>query len=129
MAVLKREMCGGDLNFERIKGSGTDLNRRKQKFLAPAVILLIFLVIWKKTGIFFETNDDKYITEILSGAYTGTPNAHVGHISYLLSLPISLLYRVTNKVPWYGFFLIFAQALAYVGVLKAFTTDVEIIRR
>lgn len=98
---------------------GTDRNRRYQKILASVVILLIFFFVWKKTGIFFETNDDKFITEILSGAYTGTPNAHVGYVSYPLTLPISLLYRVTNKLPWYGLFLIFAQALAYVGVLES----------
>lgn len=98
---------------------GTNLNRRYQKILAPVVILLIIVFVWKKTGIFFESNDDKLITEILSGVQTGTPDAHVGYVSYLLTLPISLLYRITNKVPWYGLFLIFAQALAYVGILES----------
>lgn len=97
----------------------TNLNRRYQKVLAPVFILLMIVFVWKKTGIFFELNDDKFITEILSGVQTGTPNAHVGYVSYPLTLPISLLYHVTNKVPWYGLFLIFAQALAYVGVLES----------
>lgn len=98
---------------------GTDLNRRYQKILAPVVILLIIFFVWKKTGIFFETNDDKYITEILSGVHTGEPDAHAEFINYFLALPISLLYRISNGAPWYGLFLILSQALAYVGVLES----------
>lgn len=95
------------------------MSRRYQKVLAPIVILLIIVFVWQSAGIFFETNDDKCITEILSGVLTGEPEARVGYVSYPLALPISLLYRVTDEVPWYGLFLIFSQVLAYVGILES----------
>lgn len=67
---------------------------------AAGILWLLFL--WKGPGICFETNDDKFITEILSGAVTGEPEAHVVYVNYLLSAPLALLYRLMGQVPWYG---------------------------
>lgn len=86
---------------------GTNVDRKYRKVLAPVFILLMFALIWKKAGIFFEMNDDKLIMEILSGVQTGGPDAHAEFINYFLALPISLLYRISKGVPWYGLCLIF----------------------
>lgn len=95
------------------------MNCRYRKMLAPVVVLLLFAFFWKKAGIFFEMNDDKLITEILSGVQTGGPDAHAEFINYFLALPISMLYRISKGVPWYGLCLIFFQALAYIGILES----------
>ena len=78
-------------------------------FVAGAFVAAVFLT----TGIIFETNDDKFITEILAGVIALKPDAHVVYINYLLALPISLLYRVTSQVPWYGGFLILLHLIIY----------------
>ena len=52
-------------------------------FLAFLAAAFWILLAYYKTGIFFETNDDRYISEILSGTLTGTPEAHTTHVNYL----------------------------------------------
>ena len=85
--------------------------------MEPFIVLAMVAVIWLKTGIYFETNDDKCITEILCGKMTGAPQACTVYASYLLTLPVSLLYRITTGVPWYGLTLILFQLITYTAVL------------
>lgn len=87
--------------------------------MAPFIVLAMVAVIWLKTGIYFETNDDKCITEILCGQMTGAPQARTVYVSYLLTLPVSLLYRITAGVPWYGLALVLLQVIAYTAVLES----------
>lgn len=79
---------------------------------------MILAVLWK-AGIYFETNDDRYIASILSGVITSEPDAHVLYVNYLLTFPLSLLYRLTTAVPWYGGMLILFQWLAYYNILDS----------
>ncbi|MBE5851422.1 MAG: hypothetical protein E7299_00470 [Lachnospiraceae bacterium] len=97
----------------------------KKKYLMFLSILPAFLwivLIYYKTGILFETNDDRYISEILSGALTGTPTAHTTYVNYLLCLPLMFLYRITANIAWYGILLIVAQVLCYSILIYAFYT-------
>lgn len=90
-----------------------------RRWIAMAVSLVMVLFVWQKTGIYFESNDDRYITSLLSGVITGSPDAHVIYVNYLLSLPLSLLYRITTIVPWYGGMLVFFQWAIYAAVLDS----------
>lgn len=49
-------------------------------------------------------NDDWGMYSILSGAYTGTPDAHVMFFLYPLSWLLSKLYSLCRFIPWYGLF-------------------------
>lgn len=49
-------------------------------------------------------NDDWGMYSILSGAYTGTPDAHVMFFLYPLSWLLAKLYSLCSFVPWYGLF-------------------------
>lgn len=49
-------------------------------------------------------NDDWGMYSILSGAYTGTPDAHVMFFLYPLSWLLSKLYSLCSFIPWYGLF-------------------------
>lgn len=49
-------------------------------------------------------NDDWGMYSILSGAYTGTPDAHVMFFLYPLSFLLSKLYSLCSFIPWYGLF-------------------------
>lgn len=95
------------------------MKERYKELLAPVVIFLMVAVVWRKTGIYFETNDDRCISEILSGILTGEPEAHTVYVNYLLALPLSLLYRITAGIPWYGAALVLFQVLAYTGILES----------
>lgn len=87
--------------------------------IAFAAVFLMMLLVWFKTGIYFETNDDKCITEILCGRMTGVPDVHTVYVSCILTLPLSLLYRAAPMVPWYGLTLILYQVFAYTAVLES----------
>ena len=49
-------------------------------------------------------NDDWGMYSILSGAYTGTPDAHVMFFLYPLSWVFTKLYSLCSFIPWYGLF-------------------------
>ncbi len=83
--------------------------------LSLAYILLVYFLV----GIFFETNDDRIISEILSGAYTGTAEAHVVYVNYLLALPLKWLYHMTTAIPWYGLYLLLQHLIAGVFLFES----------
>ena len=49
------------------------INRKIQYAVAFIVSMLFVFLIWYKSGIYFETNDDRLFSEIFSGAMTGAP--------------------------------------------------------
>lgn len=53
---------------------------------------------------FFDLNDDVLMKDMLSGAYTGAPEAHNIQMLYPISAFISMFYRVVRGFDWYGFF-------------------------
>ena len=79
---------------------------------------LIFIV-WYKMGIFYSTNDDRCLAEMLAGLVTSEYEPHLIYVNYLLALPLSLLYRITTAVSWFGAFLIVLYYLSYVFILEA----------
>ena len=95
------------------------MKEKLKHIIAPVAVLLMVIFVWHKTGIYFETNDDKCITEILCGLMTGEPEARTVYVSYLLALPLSVLYSFTSKIPWYGLVLILCQVFAYTAALES----------
>lgn len=68
--------------------------------LLAAFYAIEFLLIGPVDGI----NDDWGMYSILSGAYTGIPDAHVMFFLYPLSWLLSKLYSLCSFIPWYGLF-------------------------
>lgn len=88
--------------------------KKNYKHLWSFILSLLFVVaVFLKAGIYFETNDDKIITEILAGTSLLEGNPHAIYVNYFLALPLSLLYQLTSHIPWYGGMLILFHALAY----------------
>ena len=71
------------------------------------VILWIFLALC--FDFTYALNDDTALKDILSGTYTGVPEAHNIQMLYPLSFCISLFYKLVPGVPWLGVFLCAAQ--------------------
>ena len=69
-----------------------------------AIAVLLFVII--KLGGCYETNNDRIINEIFSGAMTGTPDPHAICVNYILGVIFASLYNTTKSVPWYGLFLL-----------------------
>lgn len=87
-------------------------------------------IIWK-TGIYFETNDDRMIAEILSGSLTGRQQYTPYYVNLLFSAPIVWLYHITQQIQWYGLILIILHLAALwvicFSVLKSCKEVVSII--
>ncbi|MCX4322501.1 MAG: hypothetical protein OSJ59_06000 [Lachnospiraceae bacterium] len=81
-------------------------------FAASYAVLLFFI---KPVD---AINDDWGMYSILSGAYTGTPDAHVMFFLYPLSWLLSKLYTVWRFIPWYGLFQHTVQALCLFMVYR-----------
>lgn len=78
---------------------------KRKRITFFALLLIVFYgieLIWIKPvdGI----NDDWGMYSILSGAYTGTPDAHVMFFLYPLSWMLAKLYTLCSAIPWYGLF-------------------------
>lgn len=73
--------------------------------LALAAVVCMMLFVGLKFDYYYQANDDIYIKNILSGAYTGTPESHNIQMHYIISLLISLMYRIAGGLPVYGLFL------------------------
>lgn len=82
--------------------------------LLPAFYVLLLFLIRPVDGI----NDDWGMYSILSGAYTGTPDAHVMFFLYPLSWLLSKLYTMWSFIPWYGLFQHAVQILCLYAVYR-----------
>lgn len=71
--------------------------------LISAVLTCTYVFfVWFGLGIYFETNDDRVMTEMLAGLIVPEPDGHLVYVNYLLGSLLAGLYRLTAAVPWYG---------------------------
>ena len=89
------------------------IKRHKNLIFSITISFLWICLISMITGIYFETNDDRLFSEIFSGAMTGTPEFRSYYIHPFLGLLITLFYRITTVLPWYGLFLILFQWICH----------------
>lgn len=88
----------------------TEKMKKRMEYLVPAAaVTLVFIGCMCAGGFYFSSNDDALLADILSGAYSGKPDAHDIYHLYPLALLLSLLYKIAPAVPWYGGFLVLAQ--------------------
>lgn len=95
-----------------MNGSREKKNNRRGIQAAAALVLafvltgLWFLLIYQTVPFIYDINDDVAMRNVAAGVITGTPDAHLLHIKYLLGLFISGLYRMAPGLDWYGLTLI-----------------------
>ncbi len=86
---------------------------------AIAVVLWLLAVVHIATTPRFDTNDDIAMQWILQGGYTnGSPSSDPVLSSTLIGIPLHLLYRITDAVPWYGLYLYLVEVIAAVVILR-----------
>lgn len=66
-------------------------------FMSAGIVLVMIAAVYFRAGIYFDTNDDRFLSEILSGVYGEHPEPHTIYMNYLLSLPLTALYKNYNK--------------------------------
>lgn len=93
--------------------------------LAIAVSFIYMVAIYFFVGICYSINDDRFMGELLSGAITGNIESHLVYVNYLLSLPLSLLYRISTSMPWFGIMLLFFHTLSCYFILDSFYSKIK----
>lgn len=86
-----------------------DKNKTKNKSIndiIPAIAFsaLLFVVSVVFFDLYYDLNDDSAIRNILSGAFTGEPEAMTVYVNFVLSFLISGFYRIIPSVSWFGAF-------------------------
>lgn len=89
-------------------------------------LLVLFLAV--KFDFYYDLNDDIMIKDILSGAYTGTPDGHCIQMLYPLSWILALFYKAIPIIPWYGLFLCVCQFFVFFVVAWRFMELCESLR-
>ena len=84
---------------------------KKNKNLTAAVLFtgLLWFFISLRFDFYYDLNDDFWIKEILSGAYTGQPSGYAIQLLYPLSWLLAALYLLLPGMEWFGFFLNLCQ--------------------
>ena len=83
-----------------------------------AVTLLCAIVVGYFYDLYYDLNDDVLIKDILAGTYTGTPEGRNIQMLYPVGFLISVLYRLSPALPWYGIFLCACHALCFLLIGK-----------
>ncbi len=99
----------------------TEKQKLNRICLITAMVLTLasFLIIRAKYSFVPEANDDAVIRSILSGNYTGTPDAHAIYPEYPLALMISGLYHIFPKADCYSTVMVGFFFLALFEILRS----------
>ncbi len=92
--------------------------RYENCIIALVTMLVNILVLSIRFDFYYDLNDDVFMRNVMSGAYTGMPDGHNVQTLYILGAFISLLYKLYRALPWYGIFLLVCQmgSLYLIGV-------------
>lgn len=82
--------------------------------ISVLVCTALYAIVAKFFTFFYDLNDDALIASILSGSYTGTPDAHCIQMLYPVSWVLKTLYTLNPKFPWMGVFEIVLSWLCLV---------------
>lgn len=97
------------------------LNKRKRLSFLLFVILIYTIFIICGMNCVLNKNDDRVMMELLSGAFTGEPDAHVFFIKYPFAYLIKMLYAFLPGFHWYGIMLLGSHMLALFTILYRIT--------
>jgi len=85
------------------------MSDKKQNLIVEIFTILSMVIIICGISLFggyYINNDDYVMRNIVSGVYTGSPDAHAIFLMYPLSFLLKTLYVITNQVPWYGLLMV-----------------------
>lgn len=93
-------------------------SKNKYKLLFTLIPIYIFIIALCLGYPLFETNDDVYIMDVLSGNITGEPYAVTSFFHVFLGFVISNLYRLVY-IPWFPIFIISCNIIGQIALYSA----------
>ncbi len=79
-------------------------NRLYDILISVGETILLWGIFAHLFDFWYDLNDDVLIKDIISGIYTGTPDAHNNQMLYPISLLFAGLYTWIHRIPWFGIF-------------------------
>lgn len=88
--------------------------------IAVSVVLIIIAAIYigVRYDCIFSSNDDACLRNIVSGTYTGKPEAGLIYISYFLGLVLKAFYSILPKVSWYDGLMFLAHFGSWFAIVE-----------
>ncbi len=84
--------------------------RKNKNYIWMLLVLILNIVMLGVCfDFYYDLNDDVVMKNIMSGSYSGTPDGHNMQTLYILGWFISLFYKMSRGLPWYGLFLCLCQ--------------------
>lgn len=83
-----------------------------------AVILGIGILLACLFDYRYAMNDDVLISSIISGRYSGVPDAHNIQMIMPLNVVFTVLYRINAAVPWFGCFMVVSQFFSLYVIIR-----------
>lgn len=93
------------------------LSKHKRNIVGFVLVIAGMLAIGCFCPLVFGFNDDTMMRSILSGDYLGSPDGHAVYMRYPLTGILSVLYRLTDAVPWFSLFYEACMAVCVFVVL------------
>lgn len=93
--------------------------------LSMAMVVCLFFIAGLFFDFYYDLNDDVLLKDIVSGAYSGSPDPHSIQMLYPVSFLISLLYRIFPTLPWQGLFLCGCHGFCFYLIVKRSLSFVE----
>lgn len=82
-------------------------------YVVPGLcVAALFLLLAARFDFYYDLNDDFLMDRILSGAYTGEPEARNIQSLFPLTALLAALFRVARRIDWYALLLLALQMLA-----------------
>ena len=98
--------------------SKSKLKLHLDSVLSFTMVAGLFLLSGLFFDFYYDLNDDVLIKDIVSGAYSGSPDAHSIQMLYPVSFIISLFYRLIPVLPWQGIFLCGCHGVCFYLIAK-----------
>lgn len=97
----------------------------RDMLFALVVTLLCVIATGYFYDCYYDLNDDVWMKDILAGAYTGMPEGRNIQMLYPAGFLISVLYRLSPTLPWYGIFLCACHILCFFLIGKRIVSVVS----
>ena len=98
--------------------SKSKLKLHLDSVLSFTMVAGLFLLSGLFFDYYYDLNDDVLLKDIVSGAYSGSPDAHSIQMLYPLSFIISLFYQLIPVLPWQGIFLCGCHGICFYLIAK-----------
>ncbi len=90
-------------------------DKNKAQIAVLVTVLLFVFILGLRFDFYFDLNDDSAIRDLLSGNYSGVPEAHCVQLLFPLGRILATMYQVCPPIPWFSLLLFGCQVGALAG--------------